>query len=66
MYGKDIEKRPGNPDPKRLIFFRGKPFHLFECSTVLIMRVDGVSEGQFQQVLDIGMHISLSTQTKRS
>ncbi|GJE88331.1 protein argonaute [Phanerochaete sordida] len=35
-YGKEIEKRPGNLDPKRLIFFR-----------------DGVSEGQFQQVLDI-------------
>lgn len=52
QYRKMVEKQTAVA-PKRLIFFRGEPFclylfHFRRCCT------DGVSEGQFQQVLDQG------------
>lgn len=54
-YRRNVEKKP-NPQPKRIIFYRGELSYIlsrwsrFDVASV----VDGVSEGQFRQVLEHG------------
>jgi len=48
------QEKQANPNPKRLIFYRGMTFVIF-AQLRLTRYLDGVSEGQFQQVLDIGV-----------
>lgn len=53
-YRKNVEKKPDSA-PKRIIFFRGK----FIAPLVFLLLltnwlVDGVSEGEYEHVLEIG------------
>lgn len=48
------KERAKNPAPKKLIFFRGVLCHLSWVARMLMFVVDGVSEGQFDQVLQTG------------
>ena len=57
-YRKSIEKK-ANLAPKRLIFYRGMSFHCIIERTRNSQFLDGVSEGQFQTVLDEGTSISV-------
>ena len=54
-YRRNVEKKPnGQVDPKRIIFYRGQ-FILNGIGLVGSCRpIDGVSEGQFSQVLENG------------
>ncbi|KAF8889797.1 argonaute-like protein [Infundibulicybe gibba] len=54
-YRQNVEKKAGGP--KRIIFFRGKRIYFMVLDDIRYLKknmtlVDGVSEGQFQQVLD--------------
>lgn len=52
-YRSNVEKKLGTTaNPKRIIFYRGE-FH-YDCISLseLKLRSDGVSEGQFKQVLE--------------
>lgn len=50
------QEKQANPNPKRLIFFRGMTlFCPILGSWRFTCYLDGVSEGQFQQVLDNGV-----------
>ena len=51
-YRKMVEN--SNAPPSRLIFYRGKAFPFFTMPSDLSVNADGVSEGQFQHVLDQG------------
>lgn len=53
-YRRDMEKKP-NYQPKRIIFYRGQ-CDFFACvvDSAYTVFLDGVSEGQFKQVLDYG------------
>lgn len=57
QYRQMVEKKP-NPAPKRIIFYRGKRhinvLHAPLASDAFVRPTDGVSEGQFKQVLDFG------------
>jgi len=54
-YRKAREKAD-SPAPKKLIFFRGSVISLsiFIMSNLIAFKSDGVSEGQFAQVLEMG------------
>jgi hypothetical protein len=59
-YRDKVEKKGANTAPKRIIFYRG---WLFEYSLACLnasVYIDGVSEGQFSQVLEQGVFTSLS------
>jgi len=45
-----------NPAPRKLIFFRGSVISLsiFMHHDLIVFKLDGVSEGQFAQVLERG------------
>jgi eukaryotic translation initiation factor 2C len=51
-YRKEAEK-VANPAPKRIIFYRGESCPFIIRLKWLTMYTDGVSEGQFKQVLDL-------------
>jgi hypothetical protein len=49
-------KGAGNAAPKRIIFYRGQLFSVNAPSVFNSIFADGVSEGQFKQVLEQGMY----------
>jgi hypothetical protein len=55
LYRKAVEKV--NSPPTRLIFYRGTsiPVIAGTCQLIILMLLDGVSEGQFKIVLEEGM-----------
>jgi eukaryotic translation initiation factor 2C len=48
------KKAAGNTAPKRIIFYRGRIRSSLLLASPLTLPVDGVSEGQFKQVLEQG------------
>ena len=56
-YRRAAEKKAA-AEPKRIIFYRGafRPNTAIETWTNRSGVVDGVSEGEFQQVLDLGLY----------
>ena len=56
-YRRAAEKKP-SPEPKRIIFYRGPSTlnRFVGVGTDWPGVVDGVSEGEFQQVIDLGMY----------
>lgn len=51
-YRENVEKAGNAKVPKRLIYFRGMGFHIASKPKMTFLDIDGVSEGQFQQVLE--------------
>jgi eukaryotic translation initiation factor 2C len=56
-YREVMEKKAGgSAAPKRIIFYRGSSLfpHVYIGFRLIFFVVDGVSEGQFKQVLELG------------
>lgn len=55
-YRQGVEKKLGTQvNPKRIIFYRGeRKYRVKERTFYAMTYADGVSEGQFKQVLDLG------------